>query len=75
MIGGAPAPDGTVVSAWIAGEKVDEDTTSDGKYVLTVGTLDKNYTGATVSFKVAGSDTGVTSTWIAGEPVNLDFSV
>jgi len=54
---------------------VDEDTTSDGGYVLTIGEPTKDYTGATVSFKVDGSDTGVTRTWIAGEPVNLDLSV
>ena len=75
LVDGETAPDGIVVSAWIAGEKVDETTTSDGAYVLTVGETDKSYTGATVSFRVDGSDTGVTSTWEAGEPINLDFSV
>ena len=75
LVDGETAPDGIVVSAWIAGEKVAETTTSDGAYVLTVGAPDKDYTGANVSFMVDGSTTGVTSTWEAGEPINLALSI
>jgi len=75
VVDGEKAPDGTVVSAWIEGNKTAETTTTDGEYVLAVGEPGKTYPGATVTFMVDGSDTGVTRTWVAGEPFETDLTV
>lgn len=75
VIDGVAAPDGTVVSAWIEGNMTDSTTTSGGTYALTVGELGRSYPGATVTFKVDGTNTGVTRTWTAGEPFKTDLTV
>jgi hypothetical protein len=75
VVNGVAAEDGTVVSAWIEGNMTASTTTDDGSYVLTVGEFGKGYPGATVTFKVDGTNTGVTRTWTAGEPFKTDLTV
>ena len=75
VVDGEAAPDGTVVSAWIGGNMTASITTSGGAYVLAVGEPGKTFPGATVTFKVDGTDTGVTRTWTAGEPFETDLTI
>jgi len=75
VVNGEAAEDGTVVSAWIGGNMTASITTSGGEYVLAVGEPGKTYPGATVTFKVDGTNTGVTRTWTAGEPFKTDLTV
>lgn len=75
VVDGEAAEDGTVVSAWIEGNMTASTTTSDGEYVLAVGEPGKTYPGATVTFQVDGTATGVTRTWVAGEPFLTDLTI
>ena len=75
VVDGEAAPDGTVVSAWIEGNMTASTPTSDGEYVLTVGEPGKTYPGATVTFQIDGSATGVTRTWVQGEPFETDLTI
>jgi hypothetical protein len=75
VVNGEDAPDGTVVSAWIEGSMTDQTTTEDGAYVLAVGEPGRTYPGKAVTFKVDGTDAGVTRTWTAGEPFETDLTI
>lgn len=80
MINGAPAPDGTVVSARINGEEVASGVTTGGKYgqapdVFLIPDADNNREGKTISFFVAGKDTGITAIFHNGASTRLDLSV
>jgi len=75
VVDGEAAEDGTVVSAWIEGNMTASTTTSGGEYVLAVGEPGKTFPGATVTFKVDGTDTGVTRTWVQGEPFETDLTI
>lgn len=73
---GKDVPDGTVVSAWIEGEKVAETLTSGSKYVLKVVQPEGKYFGGkTVRFKVGDDYAVETGIWKAGELVKLDLNV
>ncbi|MCD6415044.1 MAG: hypothetical protein J7L23_05465 [Candidatus Diapherotrites archaeon] len=79
-VNGAPAPDGTVVTAKINGVEVASGTTIGGKYgqnpnVFYIPDADGNRAGKTISFFVAGKDTGVTTVFANGGSTKLDFSV
>jgi hypothetical protein len=75
VVNGEDAEDGTVVSAWIGGNKTAETTTSGGDYVLAVGKPGETYPGEIVTFQVDGTDAGVTRTWTAGEPFETDLTI
>ena len=75
-IGGAPAPDGTVVTAWVDGfsEAVGEGVVAGGSYNLKVfqfGTA--SFADRTISFKIGESTANETGTWqtFGADVVNL----
>ena len=71
---GAPAPDGTAVSAWIDGEQVALTTSAGGAYALMVSQPPGGaFAGKEVVFMVAESETPERGTWEpdGGDEINL----
>jgi hypothetical protein len=65
-VGGAPVPDGTVISAWVEefSEPVGEGVAAGGSYNLTVfqfGTT--SFSGRTITFKIGEFTANETGTW------------
>ena len=77
QVGGADAPVGTAVSAWIEDAKAAEaTTTSVGSYVIKVVQPEgETYAGKTVAFRIDDRATGIASTGEAGENRNVPLSV
>jgi len=78
-LNGAPAPDGTSVTATVDGVKAGEGTTSGGKYgynpLFLVEDPNNNRGGKTINFYVNGEDTGQTATFVVGGNTELNLSV
>jgi len=81
-VNGAPAPDGTVVSAFIDGSQVATTTTSGGIYgtapasaFYVPDTDPASRAGKTISFFVNGINTGTTFVFTALEANSLNFTV
>ena len=71
---GAPAPDGTAVSAWIDGEQVALTTADGGAYALMISQPPGGaFAGKEVVFMVAESEASQTGTWEpdGGDVINL----
>jgi len=71
---GAPAADGTVISAWIDGKEVASTEAKDGGYAIIVAqSADAAFAGKTVVFQVGGSEAREQGTWEAqgGSELNL----
>jgi len=74
-VDGALVPDGTIVSAWIQGEKVAEAATSDSKYKLKITQPEgKNFEDKKVSFRIGKDFAAETGVWKAGEVTKLDLN-
>jgi len=65
-LNGAPAPDGTTVTAWVEGKQVASATVSGGKYTMSVDQGNQSFAGKQVSFKVGGNDAAQTAIWAFG---------
>lgn len=80
-VNGAPAPDGTIVSAKIDGTEVASTTTRNGVYgqspaeVFYVNDPNDNRVGKIIQFFVNGVDTGQTAIFYNGYSTNLDLAV
>ncbi len=72
IAGGNSLPDGTIISAWIDGEKVAETETENSEYSLFIHS---DYTGETVTFKVGKFEAEQTGTWTRGETVVVNLSI
>ena len=75
-VGGAPVPDGTVISAWVEefSEPVGEGVAADGSYNLTVSQFGTtSFYGRTITFKIGGFTANETGTWqtLAADVVDL----
>jgi len=75
-IGGAPAPDGTVVTAWVEGfsEPVEEGVVAGGSYALKAFQFGiTSFSGRTITFKIGDSTANETGTWrsFGADVVNL----
>jgi hypothetical protein len=75
-IGGAPAPDGTPITAWIEefSEPIGEGVVASGSYALKAfqfGTT--SFAGHTITFKIGGATANETGTWqsLGADVVNL----
>jgi hypothetical protein len=73
-VDGAPASDGTVVTAWIDGNEVGSGIVADGVAVLVISG-DASFTGKTISFKVGNLDAKETDTWEQGGHVNPELTI
>ena len=73
---GAPAPDGTVVSAWVEGvtDAAGTTTTSGGSYNIVADPGEDSWAGLTVTFLVAGSAAGEIATFEHGGADVLDLT-
>ena len=73
---GAPAPDGTVVSAWVEGvtDAAGTTTTSGGSYNIVADPGEDSWAGLTVTFLVAGSAAGESATFEHGGADVLDLT-
>lgn len=78
-VNGAPAADGTTVTAKIGGLEVASSVTSGGQYGYPIGSFyipdpDLDLAGKTITFFVNGVDTGITAVFVNGEVTLLDLS-
>ena len=73
-VDGAPASDGTVITAWIDGNEVGSGVVADGTAVLVISG-DASFTGKTISFKVGNLDAKETDTWEQGGHVNPELTI
>jgi len=73
---GVAAPEGTAVSAWVAGAEAATGTTgAGGAYTLLVDQGDEeSYAAETVSFKIGDSEADETGSWVEGGADELDLS-
>ena len=73
---GAPAPEGTVVSAWVEGvtDAAGTTTTSGGGYNIVADPGEDSWAGLTVTFLVAGSAAGEIATFEHGGADVLDLT-
>ncbi|MCD6358538.1 MAG: hypothetical protein J7L90_01075 [Dehalococcoidia bacterium] len=73
---GMNVADGTIVSAWIEGQKVGECTTVNSTYGGRSNALriSGSHVGKTVSFKVGNLDASEIAVWKMGENINLDLT-
>lgn len=79
-INGAPAPDGTIVSARIDGAEVKNVPTANGKYGLVPGIFyvddfNHNREGNLIQFFVNGVDSGATSYFANGKSTELNLAI
>ena len=74
-VDGAPAPDGTVVSAWIDGEQVGSGTVDGGVAVLLIEQGDSSFAGKTINFKIGDLDAAETDTWEEGGHVDPELTI
>ena len=73
-IDGTPAPDGSVVTAWVGGNLAAATTLTQGRFGFSVEPpMGHSYVGKTVLFKVGECEASPTITWQAGavDPVKL----
>ena len=76
-IDGAPAPDGTVVAAWLEDftEPLAEISVSNGRYGFNVPQYgSRPLAGRTITFKIGGLDAQETAVWQSGEGDVLDLT-
>lgn len=73
-VDGAPAANGTVVTAWIDGNEVGSGEVSDGVAILVISG-DASFTGKTISFKIGDFDAAETDTWEQGGHVNPEITI
>tara|TARA_B100000315_G_scaffold259171_1_gene313984 strand:- start:200 stop:1558 length:1359 start_codon:yes stop_codon:yes gene_type:complete len=72
---GIPAPDGTVITAWIDDSQVASTTMSEGRYtVVVVEPEGVHYPGETVSFKVGDVEADQTAVWEQGGVNQLNLT-
>jgi|GEM_PF-2021700 len=79
-INGAPAPDGTIVSARINGVEVKNIPTTNGKYgyapgIFYVDDFDHNREGSIINFFVNGVDTGANTYFANGKSTELNLAI
>lgn len=72
VAGGNSLPNGTVISAWINGEKVAETETENSEYSLFIH---GDYSEKTVAFKVGKYEAEQTGTWTRGETLTVNLSI
>lgn len=72
VAGGNSLPNGTVISAWIDGEKVAETETENSEYSLFIH---GDYSEKTVTFKVGKYEAEQTGTWTRGETITVNLSI
>ncbi|MCH8349881.1 MAG: hypothetical protein J4N78_07275 [Chloroflexi bacterium] len=68
-LNGAPAPDGTVVTAWVAdfSEPVATAVVADGQYKVSVFQFgSKSFAGTTITFKIGDLEAPQTASWEFG---------
>ncbi|MCH7713648.1 MAG: hypothetical protein IIC99_08505 [Chloroflexi bacterium] len=73
-VDGAPASNGTVVTAWIDGNQVASGEVTDGVAILIISG-DASFTGKTISFKIGNFDAAETDTWEQGGHVNPEITI
>ncbi|PKB63459.1 MAG: hypothetical protein BZY80_07240 [SAR202 cluster bacterium Io17-Chloro-G2] len=73
-VDGAPASNGTVVTAWIDGNEVGSGEVTDGVAILIISG-DASFTGKTISFKIGDFDAAETDTWEQGGHVNPELTI
>ena len=73
-VDGAPASNGTVVTAWIDGSEVGSGEVTDGVAILIISG-DASFTGKTISFKIGNLDSEDTDTWEQGGHLNPEITV
>jgi hypothetical protein len=76
MIDGAAAPEGTTVSAWVAGAEAASTTTTGagGAYTLIVDQGDNSFAEETVTFLVGSMNADQSAEWMQGGGDELDLS-
>lgn len=75
-IGGSPAANGTIVSAFMDGaERAKHIVTNPGRYALAVSGSSATDTNKTVKLFVNGVDTSSTTVWKSGEIVVINLSI
>lgn len=74
-VNSSPAPDGTVVAAWVDGQQVTEKSVTDGSYpVLLVESTTGSFVGKTVTFTIGGIPAAETALWQQGEVTELNLT-
>jgi hypothetical protein len=77
-ISGAPVPDGTVITAIVAGDEYTTETPSaygDSTFRIRISPAGVVYTpGTVVTFKIGGQAASQTSTWEQGGNIEVDIS-
>ena len=73
-VDGAPASNGTVVTAWIDGSEVGSGEVTGGVAILIISG-DASFTGKTISFKIGDLDAKETDTWEQGGHVNPEITI
>ena len=74
-IDGAPAPEGTVVAAWVAGAEAASTTAGGGgAYSLLVDEVEDSFPGETVTFTIGGNAAGQSAAWTPGAFSELDLT-
>jgi hypothetical protein len=73
-VDGAPASNGTVVTAWIDGSEVGSGEVTDGVAILVISG-DASFTGKTISFKIGNLDSKETDTWEQGGHLNPELTI
>ena len=73
-VDGAPAANGTVVTAWIDGSEVGSGEVTDGVAILVISG-DASFTGKTISFKIGNLDSEDTDTWEQGGHLNPEITI
>jgi len=73
-VDGAPASNGTVVTAWIDGSEVGSGEVTDGVAILVISG-DASFTGKTISFKIGNLDSEDTDTWEQGGHLDPELTI
>ena len=73
-IDGAPAPDGTEVTAWMDGHQVAQGETRGGFAIITIAGTSSS-TGKTISFRIDGIPAAEEDTWEPGGHVDKNFAI
>jgi len=73
-VDGAPAANGTVVTAWIDGSEVGSGEVTDGVAILVISG-DASFTGKTISFKIGNLDSEDTDTWEQGGHLDPELTI
>ena len=70
---GAPAVDGTAVTAWVGGTQITATNVVNGRYRLQV-VSDDGFAGQTVVFRIGAADADQSADWVEGEAEVLNLT-